>query len=264
VTESGNLGAIAQVTPQGTIQELTEGLTPKSEPWAITPGPDGNLYFTERNKPARIGRVATATNAIAPGQPSNGPAPGPPLTEAQLAAQAELGTLAGVTPISGIVLVRNSSGQLVPLEGPRVLPLGTVIDATDGVVRLLTALNTSGKTQTVTVWGGVFKITQRRHGNGLTQIHLTGALPRCSKAKRARAASRSSHKSRKLWAKDNHGRYSTYGANSVATVLGTEWETIDSCAGTRTRVVHGKVRVHDIRRHKTLLVRAGRSYLARR
>jgi streptogramin lyase len=115
VTESGNLGAIAQVTPKGTIQELTEGLTPKSEPWAITPGPDGNVYFTERNKPARIGRVATATNAIAPSQPSNGPAPSPPLTEAQLAAQAELGTLAGVTPISGTVLVRNSSGQLVPL-----------------------------------------------------------------------------------------------------------------------------------------------------
>ena len=264
MTESGNLGAIAQVTPQGTIQELTEGLTPKSEPWAITPGPDGNVYFTERYKPARIGRVVTATSASAPGQASNGPAPSLSLTEAQLAAQAELGTLAGVTPTSGTVLVRNSSGQFVTLTGSRVLPLGTVIDATNGVVRLITALDTRGKTQTVTVWGGVFKITQRRHGNGLTQIHLTGALARCSKAKRARAASRSSHKSRKLWAKDNHGRYSTYGANSVATVLGTEWETIDSCAGTRTRVAQGKVRVHDIRRHKTLLVHAGHSYLARR
>ncbi|HET7296382.1 MAG TPA: hypothetical protein VFI66_04530, partial [Gemmatimonadales bacterium] len=152
----------------------------------------------------------------------------------------------------------------VTLTGSRVLPLGTVIDATNGVVRLITALDTRGKTQTVTVWGGVFKITQRRHGNGLTQIHLTGALPRCSKAQRARAASRSSHKSRKLWAKDNHGRYSTHGANSVATVLGTEWETIDSCAGTRTRVVHGKVKVRDKHRHTTVLVRAGHSYLARR
>jgi virginiamycin B lyase len=270
VTESGGNGAIARVTPQGTITELTEGLTPKAQPWGIAPGPDGNIYFTERSQPYAIGRVAIATaGPSAPGGPPGGSTPSATLTEAQLKAAAELGTLAGVTPASGKVLVKNSAGKFVRLEGPRVLPLGTVIDSTHGVVRLITALNTRGKTQAVSVWGGVFRITQSKHGNGLTRILLTGPPPRCPKGKAARrpkaahAASHSSHKSRVLWSKDNHGRYSTHGANSVATVLGTEWETIESCAGTLTRVLKGKVKVQDLHLHRTVTVRAGHSYLAR-
>jgi virginiamycin B lyase len=272
VAEAGNNGAIAQVTPQGTIRELTEGLTPKSEPWAIAPGPDGNVYFTERGKPARIGRISLPTAHATGGGPGGGQGehpsggPGSARTEAQVAEEAMLGSLSGASPTSGTVLFRNSSGRLVPLSGPKVLPLGTVIDATSGVVRMITALSKRGKTQTVTVWGGVFKITQRKHGDGLTQIHLSGALPRCSTHARGAgvASSKTAHKSRKLWAKDEHGSYSTHGASSVATVLGTEWETVDSCAGTSTRVLTGEVRVLDLHRHKAVLVRAGHSYLARR
>ena len=40
-------------------------------------------------------------------------------------------------------------------------------------------------------------------------------------------------------------------------------ETVDRCDGTLTRVVEGSVRVRDRVRHRTVIVRAGRSYLAR-
>ncbi len=67
-----------------------------------------------------------------------------------------------------------------------------------------------------------------------------------------------------LWAKDNHGQYSTRGQNSVATVRGTYWETINRCDGTLTVVKQGLVSVRDLHRHRTVLVRSGHSYLASR
>jgi hypothetical protein len=39
---------------------------------------------------------------------------------------------------------------------------------------------------------------------------------------------------------------------------------VDRCDGTLTRVTSGAVSVRDFRRHRTVLVRAGHSYLARR
>ncbi|MFN8124182.1 MAG: hypothetical protein U0237_17370 [Thermoleophilia bacterium] len=67
-----------------------------------------------------------------------------------------------------------------------------------------------------------------------------------------------------LWGKDNKGRFRTHGHDSVATVRGTRWATIETCAGTITKVVEGAVAVKDLRTKRTVLVRAGRSYLARR
>jgi hypothetical protein len=45
-------------------------------------------------------------------------------------------------------------------------------------------------------------------------------------------------------------------------VRGTSWVTTDTCAGTRTTVTSGAVSVRDLARKRTVLVRAGRSYLA--
>jgi streptogramin lyase len=175
-----------------------------------------------------------------------------------------LGSSAGAQPTSGTILVQQPSGAFVPLSGARTLPVGTVIDATRGAVRLITAIDRHGRTQSVTVWGGVFEIRQSKTEGGYTRIILRGALPSCRRGRGAHASSaRTRVKVRKLWAADNHGKYSTYGANSVATVRGTRWETEDTCAGTRTRVAEGEVSVRDLHRHKTVLVKAGGSYLAR-
>jgi hypothetical protein len=69
---------------------------------------------------------------------------------------------------------------------------------------------------------------------------------------------------RSLWARDRGGRFRTYGNNSVATARATAWVTRDRCDGTVTRVVEGSVAVRDRRRGKTVIVRAGHRYLARR
>jgi len=173
-----------------------------------------------------------------------------------------IGTEAGAAPTSGTILVQGPAGGFVALTGQQTIPLGTIIDATHGTIRLLTALNKTGKTQAVTVWGGIFSINQAK--SGLTRIYLKGGLS-CRRGKAASAASRkrSAAPRRTLWAKDNHGLYSTYGANTVATVRGTEWETVDSCAGTLTKVLQGSVRVRNVHTHRTVLVRAGHSYLGR-
>jgi ferric-dicitrate binding protein FerR (iron transport regulator) len=69
---------------------------------------------------------------------------------------------------------------------------------------------------------------------------------------------------RSLWARDRGGRFRTYGNNSVATARGTAWVTRDRCDGTVTRVREGAVAIKDRRTGRTVIVRAGGSYLARR
>ena len=72
-----------------------------------------------------------------------------------------------------------------------------------------------------------------------------------------------SRRVRRLWGRDDGGRFRTHGRHSHATVRGTRWLTVDRCDGTFTRVTEGAVSVRDRGRHRTVLVRAGHSYLAR-
>ena len=69
-------------------------------------------------------------------------------------------------------------------------------------------------------------------------------------------------KTRKLWG-DGHGAFSTRGQYSAATVRGTVWLVQDSCSGTLTRVKTGVVAVRDDVKRKTVLLKAGKSYLAK-
>ena len=52
---SGN--RIGRITPSGTVTEFSSGITASSQPSGITAGPDGNLWFTERQSGNRIGRI---------------------------------------------------------------------------------------------------------------------------------------------------------------------------------------------------------------
>ena len=66
-----------------------------------------------------------------------------------------------------------------------------------------------------------------------------------------------------MWG-DGKGKFRTKGQFSSATVRGTRWVVIDRCDGTLTRVVRGSVTVRDVVRKKTVVVRAGKQYLARK
>jgi hypothetical protein len=149
------------------------------------------------------------------------------------------------------------------------VPVGSVIDARRGRVALSSALNPTGKTQTAQFWAGVFQVRQARSGRGMTDIILRGAKPRCPSAgsgvKNAGiSAKRKRKRGRRLWAKDNRGRFRTRGGHSVATTRGTKWLTTESCAGTATRVFDGAVVVRNRHTGKKVTVRAGKRYLARR
>jgi hypothetical protein len=170
--------------------------------------------------------------------------------------------------VSGTVMVRPpGSARYVPLDGTDALPVGTTLDTRRGKVAVTSALP-SGATQSARFWAGVFQVRQARRGDGVANIFLRGGPTKASCARTARISAveqaTGRRRAARLWGKDRHGRYQTHGGNSVAAVRGTTWLTEERCTGTFTRVTAGAVVVRDLGRHTSVVLRAGRSYLARR
>ena len=116
--------------------------------------------------------------------------------------------------------------------------------------------------------GGVFAVRQPHSGCGRVDVYLRGgSFKRCARPARRGGARRASaskrRRVRRLWGRDSGGKYRSHGRHSHATVRGTRWLTQETCAGTLTRVEEGAVEVRDTRRHRTVLVHAGHTYLAR-
>ena len=176
----------------------------------------------------------------------------------------ELGQTLGVTPQAGSVLVRlPGSTRVVALTDAASIPVGTIVDTRKGTVALSSALP-GDDTQTGTFHGGLFEVRQPTGARGMTELVLRGPQPKCTGDGTARAAGASAKRPpRRLWGRDDHGRFRTRGSNSVATVRGTAWYVEDRCDGTLTRVSKGSVSVRDLRRQRTVIVDAGKSYLAR-
>jgi hypothetical protein len=175
-----------------------------------------------------------------------------------------LGESVAVGPRAGSVKVRPADGKSFTLTAGATIPAGSVIDATNGTVAMTSALDEKGNVQTAEFSGGRFQVRQSAKGDGVVDIYLKGSIGRC-RADSARLASASSKKrpGRRLWGRDRNGKFRTHGNDSVASVRGTRWLTEDTCAGTRTRVTEGSVAVRDLHRKRTVVVRAGHSYLAR-
>lgn len=181
---------------------------------------------------------------------------------------------------AGTVKVKlPGSAGFVALARAAELPVGTVIDATRGRVALTSAVTAGGATKTGTFSGGRFAVTQSRGARPLTNLRLVGgSFAACTRPVAVhlpglaagnvqtflRAVRRPRHRVvRQLWGSDHGGRFVTIGRSASAAVRGTVWLTQDRCDGTLVRVLRGRVLVHDARRHRTVTVRAGHSYLAR-
>jgi CSLREA domain-containing protein len=155
----------------------------------------------------------------------------------------------------------------VPLSEARQIPVGSFLDTRRGAVRLVSA-TPGGRTQSGRFATGVFQMLQSRarRQKGLTELRLKGSsFKRCRARRsgtRAGAAQLSRRTIRRLRA-NARGRFRTSGRNSSATVRGTVWITTDRCDGTLTKVKRGTVVVRDLRRQRTIVVRAGKSYLAK-
>jgi hypothetical protein len=171
------------------------------------------------------------------------------------------GTSVVVAPTGGTVLVKAPDGSgFRPLTAGSAVPVGSTVDARTGAISLTSSVGAG--TQTGTFRGGMFQIRQSAGANGMTDIVLRGGdFSGCRRAHSA--ATRRTPPVRRLWGSDSGGRFATHGRNSVATVRGTAWVTTETCAGTRTTVTQGAVSVRDLHRRRTVLVRAGASYLAR-
>jgi CSLREA domain-containing protein len=175
--------------------------------------------------------------------------------------QAELpppvpGETVNVTRARGIVKIKlPGSDEFFELEDGQQVPVGSTFDTSKGRVTLQAA-----GSQRAWFYQGVFKLGQTKGAKPLSTVTLTGAL-NCPKGGKANAAAKK--KKRRLWG-DGKGKFRTKGSFSSATVRGTRWLVEDSCNGTLTRVTKGRVAVRDFVRKRTVIVRAGKRYLAKR
>jgi virginiamycin B lyase len=285
-TATSSIGSGASSVP---VFSTLSGLSPATEYHvrAVASNPTGTTYgpdqtFTTASKPIVSGEAErTPSESVPPVAAGSTPTAttlpsivGPALdlpTPLPAAAPAALGKSAVVQVLSGTVLVRLKGARTSqPLAGADNIPVGSLVDAEHGALVLTTAVNRQGFTQSATVWSGSFVLQQNAATGGMTTFVMRSARPGGCPARRRRSghiaavASSKSHKAAPtLWAKDENGHFSTRGQNSVATVRGTWWGTQERCDGTLTIVRRGLVSVRSLRRHRTVLVSAGHSYLAR-
>ena len=184
-----------------------------------------------------------------------------------------LGRTENAAPVSGRVFLLIN-GRLVPLTEATQIPSGAEVDALHGTLSLTTATGNKKQTQAGKFGGAVFKVTQATAGKdkGLTTLTLINnafkGAPSYASCKAHKAldgsAAALSGRTLQLLHASAHGKFSTRGRYSAATVRGTIWSIADRCDGTLVRDVTDSVLVNDLVRHKTVVLRAGQSYLAKK
>ena len=199
-----------------------------------------------------------------------------------------LGQTENADPVSGLVLIKFPAGKgphvagvvkgkgFIPLTQARQVPVGSQIDARRGTLNLVVATTKKRHTNSARLSGGVFSLAQRKSGpsKGLSTLALlenafSGApsyssctTKKTGKSVLASIAKLSPKVLQTLSVSDNKGKFRTTGRYSAATERGTFWETEDRCDGTLTIVKRGTVNVDDFKTRKTIIVRAGHSFLA--
>ncbi len=162
-----------------------------------------------------------------------------------------------VGPGAGSITVSGNHNTTVFDIAPSLLNQNVTISG-------LTITNGSATTN----GGAIFKLTQAR--NGLTSLSLAeGAFQgapsyaTCKSHKAGEATAAASSKTLQLLHASAKGKFRTKGRYSAATVRGTKWTIADRCDGTLTRDLVHSVAVTDFVRHKTIVLHAGQSYLAK-
>ncbi|MEA2272090.1 MAG: hypothetical protein QOI98_798, partial [Solirubrobacteraceae bacterium] len=171
-----------------------------------------------------------------------------------------------VAPVRG-TLQMSPTGivRRVPLQDKVVLPLSSIVDTVAGAVKV-TSSATTRKIQTVALDSGVFDIRQTAAKLAVTQFSLLGGdfsvCPAAARGTTSAIAAAKPKTVRSLWA-NGKGQFRTKGRYATAAIRGTRWQTVDRCDGTLVRVTAGAVTVRDLVRKKSVVVKAGHSYLAK-
>ena len=171
----------------------------------------------------------------------------------------------------------------IPLLAGMQVPLGSIIDATNGGVGIFVADN--GQIQGADFWAGKFKLTQQGdpqtlltllgrkipkvrcalHPKSYSRTFTLGAVPSSVRDSLAAQIAKKFHEkgkpSRELWG-SGHGNFTLVGHGSSAAVRGTEWAIFDYPDGTLTFDFTDSVSVLDFNLQKTVIITAGHFYFA--
>ena len=97
----------------------------------------------------------------------------------------------------------------------------------------------------------------------LTVNSVVTVRPACSAEARFSVAQKRDRRVR-INTRRRRGRWKVRGEFSIGASFGTDWTTIDGCSETTTIVREGRVKVFDRAKRRTVVVRAGHRYVARR
>jgi hypothetical protein len=176
-------------------------------------------------------------------------------------------TVVGGVSDGQIAFKPAGSPSFVQLTGAASIPVGSLIDARRGAIRLRSASDDQGRSQVGVFRGAMFRVRQGDFPGAYTELKLAGGnFESCGRGATGRGAAVAARARsvRRLWSRSRRGRFRTRGRHGTATVRGTVWSTADRCDGTMVRVRRGRVLVRDLGRRRSVMVGAGRHYLARR
>jgi hypothetical protein len=179
---------------------------------------------------------------------------------------------------------RPGSRSFIELTGDtQQVPVRSQIDTRRGTIRLTSARDAAGETQTAAFSLGVFRVRQSRKGRPSTDVVIK--RPRCARMNAALARTRATRLRLKTvtapaaaaakapvirdrpsaarGARKRKARWKVKGKYSIAASYGTKWTTIERCKRTTTVVREGRVRVFDRVRRRTIFVRAPHRYASR-
>jgi hypothetical protein len=219
----------------GSSEDVQVIVNPGSQPTltnTVTAGADQ----VQTNANDNVSDFAAAVSA----NPGN-PGPPGPITEPT----PTFGHYVRLNREAGTVTATLPNGQSIQLKKFALVPVGTVVQATNGDARVTAGLPKGVLNPDVSSKGkaahesyadfryGRFVITQPRGRGGLVDAKMNEPLSGCT-ARALRTALASRHKPRKrrrLWG-HAHGKFTITGNRGAATVHGTIWEVIDTCTTT--------------------------------
>jgi NHL repeat len=204
-----------------------------------------------------------------------------------------------VNPVqAGTFVLPTGQQAFQPLLEKDLVPVGSQINANNGVIAVTTANDASGTQQTAQLFGGSTTPTQVHTAQGLTTqfrippitdcttvsskrrsaITVRGIVASTARAnthvapkhkakkktkpkpkKKTPTPHSKTHATRGLGVSDTGGNYRTATGTVSASALGTRWLTRLTCAGTTITITQGSVSVHDSLHKKTVILHAGQS-----
>lgn len=176
----------------------------------------------------------------------------------------KLGKSVQLTLVRGTVTYVEPGKPGARLGNPVIVPNGTKVDSTNGVVKVTVVRDGTGALDSVDAWAGAFVVQQgiEKSGRGLTTLTLRNGFKAPKKgASAARAHMALKSRKNKLWV-NGKGNFKTRGKRASAIVRGTYWYTEESNKATKVSVKRGLVAVRDFVNRKTVLVSQGHSYTA--